>query len=89
MECEGLILKGFSPALRVVASDFSLRGQRKVINRVVTPANPTAAAAPSSLIMPLVLCLPLGGLDEELISCPSDLWGEYCCSSGRRELWVS
>ena len=40
-------LEGVSPALRAGASDFSLRGQRKVTNRAATPANPTATRLPS------------------------------------------
>ncbi len=39
MGCEDLVLEGGSPALRAVASDFSLRGQRKVTKRKATPAD--------------------------------------------------
>ena len=39
---EGSALDGVSPALRAGASDFSLRGQRKVTNRAATPAKPPA-----------------------------------------------
>jgi hypothetical protein len=34
---EGAALDGVSPPLRGLASDFSLRGQRKVTNRAATP----------------------------------------------------
>ena len=40
--CEAVGLDGVSPALRAWASNFSLRGQRKVTKRKATPANPTA-----------------------------------------------
>ena len=40
-------LEGVSPALRAWASNFSLRGQRKVTKRKATPANPTATRFPS------------------------------------------
>ena len=36
--CEAVGLDGVSPALRAWASNFSLRGQRKVTNRAATPA---------------------------------------------------
>lgn len=36
-----------SPALRAGASNFSLRGQRKVTKRKATPANPLASPVPS------------------------------------------
>ncbi len=39
MGCEDLVLEGISPALRAMASDFSLRGQRKVTKRKVTLAD--------------------------------------------------
>ena len=45
--CEAAGLEGVSPALRAWASDFSLRGQRKVTKRKATPANPTASRLPS------------------------------------------
>ncbi len=35
---EDSVLDGVSPALRAWASDFSLRGQRKVTKRKATPA---------------------------------------------------
>ncbi len=38
MEHEGSALDRVSPALRAGASDFSLRGQRKVTKRKATPA---------------------------------------------------
>ena len=44
---EGDALERVSPALRAVASDFSLRGQRKVTKRKANPANPTATRLPS------------------------------------------
>ncbi|MNQ74388.1 hypothetical protein D3C85_891430 [compost metagenome] len=40
-------LEGVSPALRAWASNFSLRGQRKVTKRKATPANPLASPVPS------------------------------------------
>ena len=43
-------LEGVSPALRAWASNFSLRGQRKVTNRAATPANPTATRLPSGQV---------------------------------------
>ena len=42
MEREDFVLDGVSPALRAWASDFSLRGQRKVTKRKATPAKPPA-----------------------------------------------
>jgi len=48
--CEAAGLEGVSPALRAWASDFSLRGQRKVTNRAATPANPTATRFPSGQV---------------------------------------
>ncbi len=39
---ECFALDGVSPALRAEASDFSLRGQRKVTKRKATPAKPPA-----------------------------------------------
>ena len=42
MERECSALDGVSPALRAGASDFSLRGQRKVTKRKATPAKPPA-----------------------------------------------
>ena len=44
---EGWALDRVSPALRAWASDFSLRGQRKVTKRKATPANPLASPVPS------------------------------------------
>ncbi len=43
-------LEGVSPALRAGASNFSLRGQRKVTKRKATPANPTATRLPSGQV---------------------------------------
>jgi len=40
--CEAAGLEGVSPVLRAWASNFSLRGQRKVTKRKATPTNPTA-----------------------------------------------
>ena len=42
-----MALDRVSPALRAWASDFSLRGQRKVTKRKATPANPLASPVPS------------------------------------------
>ncbi len=39
MGCEDLVLEGISPALLAMASDFSLRSQRKVTKRKVTLAD--------------------------------------------------
>jgi hypothetical protein len=44
---EGRALDRVSPALRAGASNFSLRGQRKVTKRKATPANPLASPVPS------------------------------------------
>ena len=44
---EGMALDRVSPALRAWASNFSLRGQRKVTKRKATPANPLASPVPS------------------------------------------
>ncbi len=44
---EGRALDRVSPALRAGASNFSLRGQRKVIKRKATPANPLASPVTS------------------------------------------
>jgi len=44
---EGVALDRVSPALRAGASNFSLRGQRKVTKRKATPANPLASPVPS------------------------------------------
>jgi len=44
---EGMALDRGSPALRAWASNFSLRGQRKVTKRKATPANPLASPVPS------------------------------------------
>ncbi len=60
--CEAAGLEGVSPALRAGASNFSLRGQRKVTKRKATPANPTATRLP--------LPLPLGGLEGESSDVP-------------------
>ncbi len=42
-----MALDRVSPALRAWASNFSLRGQRKVTKRKATPANPLASPVPS------------------------------------------
>lgn len=51
--CEAAGLEGVSPALRAGASNFSLRGQRKVTKRKATPANPTATRLPSGQVQGL------------------------------------
>ncbi len=45
--CEDSVLDGVSPPLRGLASDFSLRGQRKVTKRKATPAcSPSCVGSP-------------------------------------------
>ena len=47
-EGRGLYPRRFSPALWALASDFSLRGQRKVTNRAANPGKSSAARMPSA-----------------------------------------